>query len=727
MSNPSTYNIGPTATRKTPPESRNSTSAPHSLRGSPAVPVSLLPTAPSQSPRSNLRHSRESSRPHSQFSSAQNSPRRRIGTLDVPTVTSETVEGALSRGRFDPQHVGSINNRGSRSTPGTNQSPIVAASTLEARVAPNEPSTHTQHVPQFPAPLPPSAQYPYQFPFTPFSQSFPYAYQYPYAPYPIHQFSSMERSDQENEAEAQALPFSHSSNFTHSSHQAGPVSVPISLLPPSQPQLPQPPQLPPVAAGARSHVISFMPAISSQAIPPVFSPPQVLSQGFHRGPPTPRRSAAVTILSSETKPPSNKLFVETVKRKLVFGTLESAANSPRPANVDVDEHTRPDGELLGSKPNGKEIAIGYAGPNGIVDLTITAALEMHSGPNTSNGIKFTFGSLDDKPSAPSSPEMVHQSPSDHGLSSPSALGLIASPIHQILPVEDNGSLSPHPSPKLNAASPHQEVGLPAAWEQMSPPRQEFSPSSGSDFEVRDYGYGFGAPYPRQNVTGQYVPQGDGARQPPYPGRDFEPIHGYPYFPNSQALFSSSGPYLYDGRQRWPEPDTGRWGRDDSLQANDGNIYNNERRRGNSVSNRRPRGPNGRATGRGFRGNRPRDHIPLSPNGNRDGQGSGQSINAIPSHVEYPYYPIPEPGAQVFYGGGPPQQPLPLPVTTPTFPLDPMRLYLLGQVEYYFSTQNLASDTHLRKQVRLTRVRIPLYLSLLSCSRWTLKDGSPSPR
>lgn len=51
---------------------------------------------------------------------------------------------------------------------------------------------------------------------------------------------------------------------------------------------------------------------------------------------------------------------------------------------------------------------------------------------------------------------------------------------------------------------------------------------------------------------------------------------------------------------------------------------------------------------------------------------------------------------------PPQTapPLPVPQTPTSFPLDPMRYYLLGQLEYYLSAQNLAQDIFLRKQVRL---------------------------
>jgi la-related protein 1 len=45
-------------------------------------------------------------------------------------------------------------------------------------------------------------------------------------------------------------------------------------------------------------------------------------------------------------------------------------------------------------------------------------------------------------------------------------------------------------------------------------------------------------------------------------------------------------------------------------------------------------------------------------------------------------------------------PVPVPVTTISFPLDPTRWYLLGQLEYYLSPQNMVQDFFLRQQVRI---------------------------
>lgn len=49
--------------------------------------------------------------------------------------------------------------------------------------------------------------------------------------------------------------------------------------------------------------------------------------------------------------------------------------------------------------------------------------------------------------------------------------------------------------------------------------------------------------------------------------------------------------------------------------------------------------------------------------------------------------------------GPASPPMPVPSTQIPFPLDPTRYYLLGQLEYYLSPQNMAQDLFLRRHVR----------------------------
>ncbi|TFK67572.1 winged helix DNA-binding domain-containing protein [Pluteus cervinus] len=81
----------------------------------------------------------------------------------------------------------------------------------------------------------------------------------------------------------------------------------------------------------------------------------------------------------------------------------------------------------------------------------------------------------------------------------------------------------------------------------------------------------------------------------------------------------------------------------------------------------------------------------------------------PSHQALPGYPIPH-GYDGFGVAPPPAipappaaqnasaAPFPAPRTALVFPLDPLRWFLLGQLEYYLSSQNLAADFFLRQRM-----------------------------
>ena len=62
--------------------------------------------------------------------------------------------------------------------------------------------------------------------------------------------------------------------------------------------------------------------------------------------------------------------------------------------------------------------------------------------------------------------------------------------------------------------------------------------------------------------------------------------------------------------------------------------------------------------------------------------------AYPAYMPYSTQPV------TFSGISPPA-----PVTKTTFPLDALRYYLLGQLEYYLGADNLAHDLFLRQKVR----------------------------
>lgn len=106
------------------------------------------------------------------------------------------------------------------------------------------------------------------------------------------------------------------------------------------------------------------------------------------------------------------------------------------------------------------------------------------------------------------------------------------------------------------------------------------------------------------------------------------------------------------------------------------------------------------------------HVPLPNAGFEGTQRSGFNVNATPYAAGYPYTYYPQ--QAVPYSGygytSPPefydhqtgyvfgaQAPPPLPVTQ-AYGMDPSRVYILGQLEYYFSVQNLAMDFFLRQQM-----------------------------
>jgi len=65
---------------------------------------------------------------------------------------------------------------------------------------------------------------------------------------------------------------------------------------------------------------------------------------------------------------------------------------------------------------------------------------------------------------------------------------------------------------------------------------------------------------------------------------------------------------------------------------------------------------------------------------------------------YQGFPPPAAHGQVQPQGVGVPPPLPVPLSTLSFPLDPTRYYLLGQLEYYLSPQNMAQDFFLRQRV-----------------------------
>ncbi|RPD65673.1 hypothetical protein L226DRAFT_567122 [Lentinus tigrinus ALCF2SS1-7] len=223
------------------------------------------------------------------------------------------------------------------------------------------------------------------------------------------------------------------------------------------------------------------------------------------------------------------------------------------------------------------------------------------------------------------------------------------------------------------------------------PRQPLSAPAEDEWEVRDYGYGFGRGGPPQ-----VYPQ---ATAPPNDNRHYRDRE--------------------ERQQHYGRPRRGSYGQG-------GYGYERGGERG-SYGGRRGRGLDGGYRGRGYGGRG------YSGRGGYSGQQRQQAyvppaqpqpeINgyyAPPMPALATYIPPPyDPYAYSTYAQPPPQPvpasnsqsvspPVPAPQTSVGFPLDATRYWLLGQLEYYLSAQNLAQDFWLRQQMD-SRGWIPISL------------------
>lgn len=227
-----------------------------------------------------------------------------------------------------------------------------------------------------------------------------------------------------------------------------------------------------------------------------------------------------------------------------------------------------------------------------------------------------------------------------------------------------------------------------------------SPTVGGDeWEVRDFGFGFGP----TSGTG-YMPE-----------RLREERHEREF---AQAREQREGGYREprdygNGRNRRTSNTAGYSG--NSFEGGRGS-YNGRRGRGMGNYNR---GRNGypRASGGYSQRHQPPLNIsttstfqhPMQSGGYQQLQdmsngyyvpplsGTTQFIPSPYGQYNPGFPPVPQPQQQQQVGSQT-MHPVPAPITTLTFPLDTTQYYLLGQIEYYFSPQNLASDLFLRRQV-----------------------------
>ncbi|EMD34797.1 hypothetical protein CERSUDRAFT_116981 [Gelatoporia subvermispora B] len=190
------------------------------------------------------------------------------------------------------------------------------------------------------------------------------------------------------------------------------------------------------------------------------------------------------------------------------------------------------------------------------------------------------------------------------------------------------------------------------------------PGVGDEWEVRDYGYGFGRPgAPSYNMRDDR----GGGRREFMPERE---LHGRP------RRGSYSG-YVYErgGHER--------------------GGFSGRRGRANGFG----RGLHGRSFSRGgYQGRQPPFAVaqPLPPPSEPYyGPPHASMATYIPQGYDPYVYPQLLPPPPQAAPSGPP---VPKPLSLISFPLDETRYYLLGQLEYYLSTQNMAQDFYLRQQM-----------------------------
>ncbi|KAJ8488817.1 hypothetical protein ONZ51_g3301 [Trametes cubensis] len=231
-------------------------------------------------------------------------------------------------------------------------------------------------------------------------------------------------------------------------------------------------------------------------------------------------------------------------------------------------------------------------------------------------------------------------------------------------------------------------GVPGAPSPSSyTPRQPTA--EGDDWAVRDYGYGFGRGGPASAYATReerpfrerrdFQPQGDRDREPYRPRR---------------------GSYSQGGHER------GSYPRRRGLSGGYG---------GRGYSNRAYSGGRGGYSNPGQQRQPP--YIPPPPPPPQPDVSAYYAppiaplATYIPSPYEaYPYatFTPPPPPPHMTAPPGSTLPPLPVPQSQLFFPLDSTRYYLLGQLEYYLSSQNLAQDFYLRQQMD-SRGWIPISL------------------
>ncbi|KAJ6590505.1 hypothetical protein DFH09DRAFT_1026515 [Mycena vulgaris] len=243
----------------------------------------------------------------------------------------------------------------------------------------------------------------------------------------------------------------------------------------------------------------------------------------------------------------------------------------------------------------------------------------------------------------------------YGMPPPPQMQGMIPPANGGAPMDGDGA-APHSSPRPGAGAVMNGNGGGA----------ERRPGESSEWEVKDFGYGFGGGYAREEGRNAYVPRGP-PEHPPHPEdrpRDMD----YPIGRTRRGSYSGGG-YNYEPRGGY----AGRRGR--------GGYRGGRYPRGGFQQQPRPPPPQQQPAPQAppFNITPPPRFTPLMPEG---------------------YYPAPYMPTGYDYPQPPAQHlaPVPTPRTRLSFPIDRLRQEILSQLEFYLSPDNMATDLYLRQQM-----------------------------
>ena len=260
----------------------------------------------------------------------------------------------------------------------------------------------------------------------------------------------------------------------------------------------------------------------------------------------------------------------------------------------------------------------------------------------------------------------------------------------------------------------EELQAPGPYPVHHPPPPQSLPSAGTDgFEVKDFGYGFGRGGTGHGVASPREERFSREREWER-SRETDREH-YTWRPR-RGSYSGHSERGYAGRRARGAngfgrgPGRGRWGFRQQQQQH-------QHQRQQQHSQQQQQAPPFTVTppAQGFQPLQPTTPPPqVLPD---VGQYIGTTVQQPPYVPGFDGYQAPIPLSYPSQNAGVPGatqgHPLPRPLSNLTFPLDPTRYYLLGQLEYYLSAQNLVSDFFLRKRVIFSFVGICILLTAAS--------------